>query len=769
VPKSSIKPTALSVLLEQIPQELKDLNRWVLWSHEGREPRPNEITWTKVPKGLNGYNINATDPKKWCSFSDASAALANKQFDGLGFALGEGIHGIDLDDCIDPVTGAMSELAKETLARVKGYAEISPSGTGLKILTRTNLQYSSTVRGVELYCDRRFFCLTGRVFESHLSVASDIQDIEWLISTQTNNHVLVASSADPFTSIKLPLEGWDLERVTNEILVHLKPECSYKEWLDIGMALFHQGGGDLDWLDAWDVWSSKTEDGRYRSGECEEKWATFSSKNTSGREQITLATALYRTKQLREEYARAQVHQLLLEWKAQIHETVDVSALKEIVAPLVESNTTISELDRKLVAGWMRAQAKNLGLTVSPAEVLSWITPPKNSKFSDLSANGTPLCTIDNLQLLLDELGIVVRYNTIKKNVEINVPSLVSSRDNKDNVGLSTVLSECSKAQMPTKHVLQYLIAIADKNLYNPVVSWITSKPWDGVSRLNDFYDTVISNSPLKEMLLRKWLVQATAAAFSSNGIANQGVLTFLGPQNIGKTTWFQRLAPFHLDLILTGLTLDTKSKDSTFVALSHWIVELGEVDATFRKSDIAALKSFITQPVDKIRRPYAATESNFDRRTTFGATVNDDKFLHDPTGNRRFWVINVERFVLDHTIDMQQLWAEVFEIWKAGELWNLNQEEVAMVNLQNEDFTVVDPFEEILSQEFDWESDPGTWIKMTATMVLKLLGHISPTKAQTQSVGRALRKLNGDQSFRSNGSTLFPFPANRKQPPSFS
>ena len=112
-------------------------------------------------------------------------------------------------------------------------------------------------------------------------------------------------------------------------------------------------------------------------------------------------------------------------------------------------------------------------------------------------------------------------------------------------------------------------------------------------------------------------------AAAAPAGVATQGVLTFSGAQGIGKTTWIMRLMPRKLDVILTGHTLDTKNKDSVYLALSNLICELGELDATMRKSDIAALKAFVTQQEDKLRRPYMAKESEFVRRTSFCATVN--------------------------------------------------------------------------------------------------------------------------------------------------
>jgi len=265
----------------------------------------------------------------------------------------------------------------------------------------------------------------------------------------------------------------------------------------------------------------------------------------------------------------------------------------------------------------------------------------------------------------------------------------------------------------------------------------------------------------LKELLIRKWLIQAVAAAASPDGIASQGILTLVGNQNIGKTTWFQRLAPPELDVIFTGLILDLRSKDSIFIALTYWIVELGELDATMRKTEISALKSFTTQPVDKLRRPYAAKESVFGRRTVFGATVNDDKFLQDPTGNRRFYSLPVEGFAQNHAVDMQQLWAEILLLWRSGEPFSLTHEEIARLNESNRYFTIEDPIKERLSSYFEEiQSDKDwSWVWVTATQTLKILGFDKPTSHEVSKAGKFIRNLNGEMQRDSNGKSLLAIP----------
>ena len=216
---------------------------------------------------------------------------------------------------------------------------------------------------------------------------------------------------------------------------------------------------------------------------------------------------------------------------------------------------------------------------------------------------------------------------------------------------------------------------------------------------------------------------------------------------------------PDELDSVLTGHTLDLKSKDSIFIALTYWIVELGELDATFKKSEVSAMKAFITQPQDKLRRPYAAVESNFGRRTVFGGSVNGEEFLADPTGNRRYLTIPVEGFEFDHSVDMQQVWAEFHSLWMGGEAFFLSMDEVSELNTHNEQFTIIDPLGERIASSFGWGPHVVMWDWMTVTDVLMKIGIREPTKGQTITGSAIIRRLNGGQRKKSNGRVLLAVP----------
>jgi putative DNA primase/helicase len=764
------RPNVLALSLDNIPRDLQALDRWVLWKNVQRSKPNGEKVWAKMPLSAKGGAGSSTDAATWVSFGAAVDEYLLGDYDGIGIVLGGTLHGIDLDDCRDPATGSLSELAQETLDRVEGYAEVSPSGTGLKIFTQTNLDGSRTKKeaGVELYKDGRYFTVTGHAINGHASLPVLPQDLGWMIAKVWDEEMGEAGDEDAFANLKSALDGWELDRVVDEVLVHLDPDSGYGEWLKVGAALHHQSGGDPEWLDAWDNWSAAS--GKWIDGYCAEKWESFSTGRATGRGAVTLASLLHMTKDKRDVAKLDKRDVAMAAVMDMVEKCTEIRDLQEKIAAGIAHTAEVSDVEREQIATAIQSKAKDLGTKLPLSTVRGWVRArvKVTGGFVNLNDDGYPLCTLDNFYVLMDKLEYSVRYNVIKKAIELLIPGSAFTRDNRDNAAISHVLSECEKVRMSTKHVSQFLITLADKNQYNPVATWIDSSAWDGVSRLDDFYATVrvpAGGEKMKRKLMRKWLIQAVAAAFSPDGIAGQGILTFVGPQNIGKTTWFQRLAPASLDAVLTGHTLDMRSKDSIFIALSYWIVELGELDATFSKSEISALKSFTTQAMDKLRRPYAATESNFGRRTVFGGTVNESQYLNDPTGNRRFWSIEVDGFDLDSGVDMQQLWAEIKTIWESGENWALNMQEMGELNIHNEEFTVVDPIEERLAAAFNWsEFGLGNDLWVTATDALMKIGVRDPSKGQTIAAGRALKKLNGGQRKKTNGRVVFLVPADEPE-----
>lgn len=139
-----------------IPEELKARPRWVCFDEKKNPIDPR-----------TGYNARSNDPATWTDFQQAADGVALYGCKGVGFMLGDGIAGVDIDHCIDPATGKPSALAAEIAAKMDSYTEYSPSGTGLHILflgAKPAGACRSSALGLEMYDKGRYFTVTGRVF-----------------------------------------------------------------------------------------------------------------------------------------------------------------------------------------------------------------------------------------------------------------------------------------------------------------------------------------------------------------------------------------------------------------------------------------------------------------------------------------------------------------------------------------------------------------------------------------------------------------------------
>ena len=162
-------PFTLPLISEGIPGKLKSEDRWVCWRWERRGSK-----WTKVPiNAASGGRADSTKPSTWAPYTKAVRCAEARGLPGVGFVFtGSPFAGADLDGCCDPETGRLEEWAREIVAELDSYAEVSPSGTGVKVFVRGTLPAGRKRKGrIEMYDSSRFFTVTGhRLPEAPTSV-----------------------------------------------------------------------------------------------------------------------------------------------------------------------------------------------------------------------------------------------------------------------------------------------------------------------------------------------------------------------------------------------------------------------------------------------------------------------------------------------------------------------------------------------------------------------------------------------------------------------
>lgn len=351
----------------------------------------------------------------------------------------------------------------------------------------------------------------------------------------------------------------------------------------------------------------------------------------------------------------------------------------------------------------------------------------------------------ENTEFLFESNNISIKYNELKKELDIDVSGKNFHEETKNTAILNTLKDVCSKNAVPYGRVEEHIVGIGNKNVFHPVRDWMKTLTWDGTSRIEALLDTVELVDPSKRefalTILKKWLIMGAAAILKPNGISPQGVLILVGSQGLGKTTWIKSICP-NEEWLTTDMNIDPHNKDNVITFVRNWIVELGEIDASFRRADIAALKSFITRDKDEFRAPYGKKNEKYPRRTIFYASVNSTEFLHDDE-NRRFWPFEVKSVNAYHDINVNQLWAEAKALFEQGGEYWLSKEELDQLNVHNKTFSTVHPLvERIMAAGIHVPNDlTRTRFLVNCTDLIVRCGGNSPTQSDTRAVAKWLKQ----------------------------
>lgn len=220
------------------------------------------------------------------------------------------------------------------------------------------------------------------------------------------------------------------------------------------------------------------------------------------------------------------------------------------------------------------------------------------------------------------------------------------------------------------ERVLDALINVHRENSYNSVTRYLSALNWDGVERLDTLFIDYLGaeDSEYVRAVTRKQLCAAVKRAYEP-GCKYDTVLVLSGPQGVGKSYIISRLGQEWFSDTIPAI----KGKDAYEALDGKWILELGELNAT-RKSEIEAVRLFITSTSDNYRKAYARITTDNPRQCVLFGTANDDDYLRDYAGNRRFWPVDVmlheKRLnmfeMTQETID--QIWAEAVYRYHQGE-----------------------------------------------------------------------------------------------------
>lgn len=389
------------------------------------------------------------------------------------------------------------------------------------------------------------------------------------------------------------------------------------------------------------------------------------------------------------------------------------------------------------------------GLEAVRRQVLAVVKPPAAGGWKDQLArteNGMLIAHMQNVELILgnDErwAGVIGFSAFSSKIVKLRAAPYgggVGEWADIDDMLVMKWLAQQYNLRVKASSVIEAVSVVAHDHAFHPVRNYLNALEWDRVPRLDAWLTDIMGVVPTEysSKVGKRWLVSAVGRVMKP-GCKADSVMILEGAQGAGKSTamsvlggeWFMD-TPFALG-----------DKDGFQAIRGKWIVELGELDS-FNKAESTKAKQFFSASTDTYRESYGRRTMDVPRQCVFVGTTNQDEYLKDATGNRRYWPVACTKVDLDKLREVRdQLWAEAMFCYQSGDIWWVNREESTLFADAQEERFVVDEWEGPI---LDWLENSQIGETATGSEILagplKLdLGHWG--KPEQMRVGAIMHRL---------------------------
>lgn len=730
---------------KHIPDELAAVAQWVAWQPVWQEERGKVDKIPLNPRtGLAG---SIHDPANRMRFGVAvEYARANGFGIGFVFTDDDPFTGVDVDHCI--VDGKLNDTANDILAELQSYADVSPSGTGLRVIVRgphPGGRKSNVNAGVEMYANGRFLTITGRhIAGTPFTITENASGLAVVHARYLAPATKQAGPTPPPTPAIAATD--EVERVRDALgrLASWRAD-DYGEWVRIGHAI-KQDMGDAG-FSLWDEWSRQS--AKYDPEDARQRWAKLEPTG-----EVSISTVFGAAKEDDPTFMRpaAELAASLIFANGTGPEAAEEPGAVELAIPedmdpkrwALANVDTLAKLDKTNLARVL-LELEERG--VSGRFVDGRLLPALREKRKETAGDDGPSIWA-SIQEDLRELGYTVRLNDLDESIEVNMERMT------DSLEAVIQMEMLDRGRTSAEWTRRGIVATARLYRYNPIHEFLESLQWDGRDRIAELERYIRDIHPRIEYengnvlpvfgaWLRRWGIGAVAKAWGQETVAAQNpVLVFVGGQNLGKSTLARWLCPMGNDFYLES-PINPDDKDHLRYAATKLVWEIAELGATTRKADREALKSFLTRSEVTIRPAYARNDIRKTAVCSFIGTINPEiGFLNDPTGNRRF--LPVELTEIKHAyygeVDPVQLWAQFAQLYRDGETWKLTPEEFVMAQTIRAGHEVEQPMAGFVLKYFDVEA--GDSATMSTADIVEILRSKGATEANTTNVGLALRAL---------------------------
>lgn len=411
------------------------------------------------------------------------------------------------------------------------------------------------------------------------------------------------------------------------------------DWLKVGMALHHQYAGLAEGYSIWSNWGKAS--AKYQEKDSRRVWKSFKARkrNAKGLRQLFREIGI-------EGYER----------QYQVYVSDD-------------------DFD---------------DMPALPAEA-------KKTKIGIIIAkNGEMKPTLHNAILVLSKVNRDESYS-IRKNDMTGQDEWRAGPINDADLGLIRVaIEQAGMHNVGADLTAGAVRAVAELNSYHPVKDWLESLHHDGNPRLDTWLTRYLGvDASLYSRAVGRAFLVAMVARVMQPGCKHDHVLILRGEQGIRKSTACRILSGD--DYFSDTLPAIKNDKIEAYRHLrGKWLIEMGEL-ASATKSLSEDLKSFLSGQVDAYRAPYARKDEIVKRQCVFVGTTNEDTFLRDASGGRRFWPVTCGAKIDTEGLaaDREQLFAEAVAAFRAGEAWHLSPDMEQLAKIEQEAAREEHPWEQ--------------------------------------------------------------------------
>lgn len=636
------KPETAPPAWDTIPAGLAERKQWLLWKYEWPEPEEGKAPpkkWQKVPYYVGGGRRTGDqggerDLRRLATLDQVRRAYGSGKWDGVGFGFvaGDGMIAIDIDNALDTETGEWSPRCLEIVKACDSVTEISPSGTGVHIFVlgeTETAKYNATATdiGVEMFCGRQYFTVTGRPWPGS---PQELRPIGEPVLRRLHKTIADGKEARRAAKRKPPAPAAaparppppsrespeQLRARVQAALDFLTSDQSYDDWISIGWALRDAFGEDG--FPMWDAWSAK---GGTYPGEADLRshWKSFTPSNKPADDVVGVI------------FARARD----AGWKP-----VRLARTRKPPAP---ENGAPPGGGAGGGGGAPPPQDIPPEEPDGPVSVEEVILRGKGNKPEDCREN-VLYCLRHDPELQ----GLVAHNLFTELQDKTRRPPWGGDPGEwteEDDLMLGEYLAKTHRVLIKGVGTIRAGVQMAAReNKYHPVIASLRKVKWDGTSRLETWLSDCLGavDRPYVRLVSR-FFIMGMVARLLRPGCKFDYMLILQGDQGLGKSTAFRVLAePFFMD---TPFRIG--DKDAYLSLQGVWLVEFSELEA-MSKAESTAIKAFVTSVEDRFRPPYGSRMVKMPRRAVLAGTTNSDQFLKDATGDRRFWPVHVAEIRVD-------------------------------------------------------------------------------------------------------------------------